>query len=445
MFDTLSDKIQNAMHKFSTSTKLSEEDIKEPLKDIRRALLEADVNFKVTKDFVEIVRKKALEQFKDNEVTARNKLMRIVSEELQKLLGGSETKLNINPKPPTVIMLVGLQGAGKTTTAGKLAYFLKRRKNKKPLLVAADIYRPAAVKQLEVLAEQTECNFFAMEKEGSPVDIAVEGISKAKHLGCDTVIIDTAGRLHIDVKLMEELKNIKELTCPDEIMLVVDGMTGQEAVTVASSFDETLGITGLVFTKLDGDTRGGAVLSIRSVTGKPIKLIGTGERLEAIEEFHPDRMASRILGMGDLATFTETIAENFKGNGAQDANHNTSKENIDLEDFLNYIKKIKKMGSMKSLLKMLPGMKNDFLDNINENELQQVEAIIHSMTPKERRNPNIIKYSRKKRIAKGCGKNVQDINKILKSFEEMKKTMKTMKLLKGKGKFFNKTGMKLPL
>lgn len=439
MFTSLSEKIQSAVQKFSTSKRLNEDDIKEPLKEIRRALLEADVNFKVAKNFVDKVKARVLEETDDNYTSARSRVLHVVSECLQEILGGTSETLKINPKPPTVIMLVGLQGAGKTTTAGKIAHFLKKRKNKKVLLVAADIYRPAAAKQLEVLAEKSGAAFFSLEHDSSAEFIAEKSVEKAKYLGCDTVIIDTAGRLHIDARLMDELKNIRDITTPDEIMLVLDGMTGQEAVNVASSFDEQLGITGLVFTKLDGDTRGGAILSVKSVTGKPIKLIGTGEHLDAIEEFHPDRIASRILGMGDLATLAETVKDNL--NDVSFRGNKIVKEKFDLEDFLDYIQKIKKMGSMKSLLKMLPGIKSDMIDSINEDELKQVQSIIQSMTLRERRSPELIKYSRKKRIANGCGRTVQEVNSLLKRFEELKKTMK---LLKGKSKYMPTKGLSLP-
>ena len=359
-------------------------------------------------------------------------------------MGGTQSKLTVAQKPPTVIMLVGLQGAGKTTTAGKLANYLKK-KHKRPLLVAGDVYRPAAITQLQVLGEQLSVPVFTLGDKVSPVQIAEQAIEKARSLACDTVIIDTAGRLHINEELMEELRNIKAAVNPQEILLVVDAMTGQDAVTVAESFNSELGIDGLIVTKLDGDARGGAVLSVKAVTGKPVKLIGLGEKLDALEPFHPDRMASRILGMGDILTLVEKIQSTTDLAKALEMEKKLRKDEFTLEQFLDQMQQVKKLGSLETILGLIPGMGGISQKlkeaNVDEKEFDRIEAIIRSMTPKERRNPDIINGSRRKRIALGCGMRVQDVNKLLKNFEESKKMMKRMQ---GMAKFASKGGFRMP-
>ena len=414
---------------FRGSGKITEDDLKAPLREVRMALLEADVNFKVVKDFVANIKERALGETVQQSLTPGQQIIKIVNDELTQLLGGTQSKLTVADKPPTVIMLVGLQGAGKTTTAGKLGSLL-RKKGKKPLLVAGDVYRPAAIKQLQVLGEQLSLPVFALGDQVSPVEIARKAMDKAFSLACDTVIIDTAGRLHINEELMDELRNIKAAVNPHEILLVVDAMTGQDAVTVAESFNGELGIDGLIVTKLDGDARGGAVLSVKAVTGRPVKFVGMGEKLDALEPFHPDRMASRILGMGDILSLIEKI-----------------QSTTDLAKALEMEKmqQVKKMGSLETILGLIPGMSGISQKlkeaNVDEKEFDRVEAIIRSMTPKERRHPDIINGSRRKRIAAGCGMRVQDVNKLLKNFEESKKMMKKMQ---GMAKFASKGGFKMP-
>lgn len=443
-FENLTERLQNAFKMFKGATKISEEDLKAPMREVRMALLEADVNFKVVKDFVAKVKERALGIEVGPGLNPHQQIIKIVNEELIALLGGTAEKLIVNPKPPTIIMLVGLQGAGKTTTAGKLANFLKR-KHKKPLMVAADVYRPAAITQLQVLGEQLSVPVFALGDKVSPVEIAKQAVDKAKYLGCDTVIIDTAGRLHINEELIDELKNIKGAVVPDEILLVVDAMIGQDAVTVAETFDQKLGLTGLIITKLDGDARGGAVLSIKQVTGKPIKLIGVGEKLEALEQFHPDRMASRILGMGDLLSLVEKIQDATDLAKAMETQKKISKNEFTLEQFLESMQMIKKVGSLETIMGMIPGMGNVSKmmseANVGEKEMARIEAILRSMTPKERQNPSIINGSRRKRIAAGSGMKVQDVNKLLKNFEDSKKVMKQFQSM---AKFAPKGGFKLP-
>lgn len=443
-FENLTERLQNAFKMFKGATKISEEDLKAPMREVRMALLEADVNFKVVKDFVAKVKERALGIEVGPGLNPHQQIIKIVNEELIALLGGTAEKLIVNPKPPTIIMLVGLQGAGKTTTAGKLANFLKR-KHKKPLMVAADVYRPAAITQLQVLGEQLSVPVFAIGDKVSPVEIAKQAVDKAKYLGCDTVIIDTAGRLHINEELIDELKNIKGAVVPDEILLVVDAMIGQDAVTVAETFDQKLGLTGLIITKLDGDARGGAVLSIKQVTGKPIKLIGVGEKLEALEQFHPDRMASRILGMGDLLSLVEKIQDATDLAKAMETQKKISKNEFTLEQFLESMQMIKKVGSLETIMGMIPGMGNVSKmmseANVGEKEMARIEAILRSMTPKERQNPSIINGSRRKRIAAGSGMKVQDVNKLLKNFEDSKKVMKQFQSM---AKFAPKGGFKLP-
>ena len=443
-FEGLADRLQNAIKKIRGSQKVTEDDLKETLREVRMALLEADVNFKVVKDFVARIKERAMGQEVLASLTPGQFIIKIVNEELTDLLGGTQSKLMVASKPPTVIMLVGLQGAGKTTTAGKLANHL-RKDGKKPLLVAGDVYRPAAIKQLQVLGEQLNIPVFSLGDQVSPVEIAKQAMSKAFSLACDTVIIDTAGRLHINEELMGELKDIKKTVKPHEILLVVDAMTGQDAVTVAESFNSDLGIDGLIVTKLDGDARGGAVLSVKAVIGRPVKFVGMGEKLDALEPFHPDRMASRILGMGDVLSLIEKAQAVFDAEDAAKLEKKMRNEEFTLEQFLEQMQQVKKLGSLESILGMLPGMGNisqKLKDaNVDEKELDRVEAIIRSMTLAERRNPNIINGSRRKRIANGSGTRVQDVNKLLKNFEQSKKMMKK---LKGMNKFATKGGFKLP-
>lgn len=444
-FESLSERLQGALRMFRGVGKLTEEDLKEPMREVRKALLEADVNFKVVKDFVATVKERALGVEVSESLNPHQQIIKIVNEELIQLLGGTETKLAVAQKPPTIIMLVGLQGAGKTTTAGKLANYLKSKKKKKPLLVAGDIYRPAAITQLQVLGEQLNVPVFTMGNQVSPVEIAEKALEKAHSLACDTVIIDTAGRLHINEELMDELISIKGAVNPHEILLVVDAMTGQDAVTVAEAFNGKLGIDGLIVTKLDGDARGGAVLSVKAVTGKPVKMIGMGEKLDALEPFHPDRMASRILGMGDILTLIEKVKDKTDLAQALKMEKELKKGEFTLEQFLTQMKQVKKLGSLDTILGLIPGMgglsQKIKEANIDEKEFDRIEAIILSMTPKERRDPSIINGSRRKRIAAGCGMRVQDVNKLLKNFEESKKMMKRMQ---GMAKFAPKGGFKLP-
>ena len=420
-FENLSERLQNAIKMFRGSGKITEDDLKAPLREVRMALLEADVNFKVVKDFVANIKERALGETVQQSLTPGQQIIKIVNDELTQLLGGTQSKLTVADKPPTVIMLVGLQGAGKTTTAGKLGSLL-RKKGKKPLLVAGDVYRPAAIKQLQVLGEQLSLPVFALGDQVSPVEIARKAMDKAFSLACDTVIIDTAGRLHINEELMDELRNIKAAVNPHEILLVVDAMTGQDAVTVAESFNGELGIDGLIVTKLDGDARGGAVLSVKAVTGRPVKFVGMGEKLDALEPFHPDRMASRILGMGDILSLIEKIQSTTDLAKALEMEKKLRKDEFTLEQFLEQMQQVKKMGSLETILGLIPGMSGISQKlkeaNVDEKEFDRVEAIIRSMTPKERRHPDIINGSRRKRIAAGCGMRVQDVNKLLKNFEE---------------------------
>ncbi len=443
-FENLSERLQNALKMFRGAGKITEDDLKEPLREVRMALLEADVNFRVVKDFVAKIKEKALGIDASTTLNPHQQIIKIVNDELIELLGGTQSKLKVAQKPPTVIMLAGLQGAGKTTTAGKLALHLRRR-NKKPLLVAGDVYRPAAITQLQVLGDQLSVPVFTMGDQVSPVEIAKRSLEKAFSLACDTVIIDTAGRLHVNEELMQELREIKEAVQPQEILLVVDAMTGQDAVNVAESFNNELGIDGLIVTKLDGDARGGAVLSIKAVTGCPVKLIGTGEKLDALEDFHPDRMASRILGMGDILTLIEKIQSTTDLAKVIEAEKQLRKNDFNLENFLEQMQQVKKLGSLETIIGMIPGMSgiSEKLKeaNVDEKEFARIEAIIRSMTIKERRNPSIINGSRRKRIAAGSGMRVQDVNKLLKNFEESKKMMKKMQ---GMSKFASKGGFKIP-
>ncbi|MDC94720.1 signal recognition particle protein [Listeria monocytogenes] len=443
-FEGLAGRLQETMNKIRGKGKVNEADVKEMMREVRLALLEADVNFKVVKQFIKTVSERAVGADVMKSLTPGQQVIKIVQEELTSLMGGEESKIGTADRPPTVIMMVGLQGAGKTTTSGKLANLLRKKYNRKPLLVAADIYRPAAIKQLETLGKQLDMPVFSLGDQVSPVEIAKQAIAKAKEEHLDYVIIDTAGRLHIDETLMDELKQVKEIATPTEILLVVDSMTGQDAVNVAQSFNEQLEITGVVLTKLDGDTRGGAALSIRSVTGKPIKFIATGEKMEALETFHPDRMASRILGMGDVLSLIEKAQTDVDTEKMKAMEQKMKDNSMTLDDFLEQLQQVKQMGPLDELLKMMPGAnKMKGLDNMNvdDKQLGHIEAIIKSMTKNEKDNPDIINASRRKRIAHGSGRPVQEINRLLKQFGEMKKMMKQMtgggKGKKGKNPFGN--------
>ncbi|ECH5523099.1 signal recognition particle protein [Listeria monocytogenes] len=443
-FEGLAGRLQETMNKIRGKGKVNEADVKEMMREVRLALLEADVNFKVVKQFIKTVSERAVGADVMKSLTPGQQVIKIVQEELTSLMGGEESKIETADRPPTVIMMVGLQGAGKTTTSGKLANLLRKKYNRKPLLVAADIYRPAAIKQLETLGKQLDMPVFSLGDQVSPVEIAKQAIAKAKEEHLDYVIIDTAGRLHIDETLMDELKQVKEIAAPTEILLVVDSMTGQDAVNVAQSFNEQLEITGVVLTKLDSDTRGGAALSIRSVTGKPIKFIATGEKMEALETFHPDRMASRILGMGDVLSLIEKAQTDVDAEKMKAMEQKMKDNSMTLDDFLDQLQQVKQMGPLDELLKMMPGAnKMKGLDNMNvdDKQLGHIEAIIKSMTKNEKDNPDIINASRRKRIARGSGRPVQEINRLLKQFAEMKKMMKQMtgggKGKKGKNPFGN--------
>ncbi len=443
-FEGLAERLQGTIQKIRGKGKVNEADVKEMMREVRLALLEADVNFKVVKSFVKKVSERAVGQEVMKSLTPGQQIIKVVKEELTILMGTEQSQIAVSKRPPTVIMMVGLQGAGKTTTSGKLANLLRKKYNRNPLLTAADIYRPAAIKQLETLGKQLSLPVFSLGDQVSPVEIAKQAIEKAKEDHQDYVIIDTAGRLHVDESLMDELKQIKEVTQPDEILLVVDSMTGQDAVNVATSFNEQLGITGVVLTKLDGDTRGGAALSIRSVTEKPIKFVGMGEKLDALEVFHPDRMASRILGMGDVFSLIEKAQANVDEEKAKELEQKMRTMSFTFDDFLDQLSQVKQMGPLDELIKMLPGAnKIKGLNNVqvDEKQLVHVEAIIKSMTSKEKTQPEIMTSSRKKRIAKGSGTSIQEVNRLLKQFEEMKKMMKQMSGMQQKGK---KRGMKLP-
>ena len=435
VFEGLSNKLQEAVRKLKGKGRVTEKDVKEMMREIKLALLEADVNFKVVKDFIAKVSERAVGQDVLESLTPGQQVIKIVHEELINLMGPGQSKLVFAPKPPTVYMMVGLQGSGKTTTSGKLANLL-RKQGKKPLLVACDVYRPAAIKQLQVVGGQLGVDVFSMGDKTNPVDIAKAAIEHAKSKQYDLVIIDTAGRLHIDEALMDELKNIKESVRPTEILLVVDSMTGQDAVNVSETFNEKLGIDGVILTKLDGDTRGGAALSVKTVTGKPIKFIGMGEKLNDLEPFFPDRMASRILGMGDVLSLIEKAQEAFDEKKALELEKKMRTQQFTLEDFLEQMQQIKKMGPLNQLLAMIPGFNANVMKDIelDEKKMARVEAIIKSMTKEERNNPSIINGSRRKRIAAGSGTTVQEVNKLLKEFEEMKKMMKMMTEMGKRGK-----------
>ena len=424
-FEGLSDRLQDIFRKLRGKGKITEEDVKVAMREVRLALLEADVNFKVVKDFVARVKDRAIGQEVLESLTPGQQIVKIVHDEMTQLMGGSESKLNLSSKPPTVIMAVGLQGAGKTTTVAKLAKTLIKQ-GRRPLLVACDIYRPAAIKQLQVLGEQTSTPVFSMGQQ-NPINIAQASMEHARSNNRDIVILDTAGRLHINEELMDELAGIKEQVKPDEILLIVDAMTGQDAVTVAESFHEQLGLTGVVLTKLDGDTRGGAALSVKAVPGCPIKFVGMGEKLDALEPFYPDRMASRILGMGDILSLVEKAQANFDEEKAREMERKIRKQEFTLEDFMEQMQQMRSMGPLEDLLGMIPGMNKQMKDiqgQVDEKEIDRLEAIIQSMTPAERRDPSIISGSRKKRIARGSGARVQEVNRLLKQFEESRKLMK---------------------
>ena len=429
-FEGLSSKLQDITKRLRGKARITESDLKEMLREVKLALLEADANYMIVKEFIASVQEKALGQDVLKSLTPGQQVIKIVKDELVELLGGTESKINFTPNPPTVIMLVGLQGSGKTTTAGKLANLL-RKQGKKPLLVACDVYRPAAIKQLQVVGAQLNIPVFANEQSKDVVHIAKQAMSTAMSKLNDVVILDTAGRLHIDEELMQELKNVKANVKPHEILLVVDSMTGQDAVNVAKSFNENLGIDGVVLTKLDGDTRGGAALSVKKVTGRPIKFAATGEKLSDIEVFHPDRMAQRILGMGDVLSIIEKAEESFDLEEAEKIEKQLKKKEFDLDDYLTQLRQIKKMGSFSSLLKLVPGM-NQLKDvKIDDKEFVRIEAMICSMTKAERKNPKLLNGSRRVRIAKGSGTSVQEINKFMKSFEMTQKMMKQMQNNKG--------------
>lgn len=429
-FEGLSSRLQEITRKIRGKARITDSDLKEMLREVKLALLEADVNYKIVKEFISTIQEKALGQDVLKSLTPGQQVVKIVKDELVQLLGGETSKISFTPNPPTIIMLVGLQGSGKTTTAGKLANLL-RKQGKKPLLVACDVYRPAAIKQLQVVGAQLNIPVFANENSKDVVHIARQAMSVAMSKLNDVVILDTAGRLHIDEELMEELKNLKSNVKPHEILLVVDSMTGQDAVNVAQKFSDTVGIDGIVLTKLDGDTRGGAALSVKNVTGKPIKFAATGEKLNDIEEFHPDRMAQRILGMGDILSVIEKAEESFDLEQAEKLEKQMKKKELDLDDYLLQIRQVKKMGSFSSLLKLIPGM-NQIKDlKVDDKEFEKIEAIICSMTKEEKRNTKLLNASRRQRIAKGSGTTVQDINKFIKSFEMTQKMMKQMKNNKG--------------
>lgn len=445
-FENLADKLQSTFKNLRGKGKLTEADVKETMREVKLALLEADVNFKIVKEFVAKVTERAIGEEVLASLTPGQQVVKIVNDELTALMGTTQSKLKFSPNPPTIVMLVGLQGAGKTTMCGKLANLQKKTNSKRPLLVACDIYRPAAIKQLHVVGESLDIPVFSMGDQVSPVEIAKAGIEHAKHYMNDLVIIDTAGRLHIDENLMDELVAIRTAVKPTEIILVVDAMTGQDAVNVAESFNEKLGIDGLILSKLDGDTRGGAALSVRAVTGKPIKFIGVGEKMADIEEFYPDRMASRILGMGDMLSLIEKAQSVFDEDKAKNLEKKIRKSELDLEDFLDQLQQMKKMGSFTDILKMIPGMNSSALKDVqvDEKEFVRLEAIIQSMTAKERRDPNVLNASRRRRIATGSGTTVADVNKLIKQFEQMKKMMKQFGGMEKKMKRGGFGGKKFP-
>ncbi len=443
-FSSLTAKLQETFKKLRNKGKLSEKDVREAMREVRLALLEADVNYRVVKDFVGKVMERATGQEVMESLTPAQQVIKIVNEEMTLLMGGNQSQIHFASKPPTVIMLAGLQGSGKTTTAGKLANYFKKQ-GRRPLLVAGDVYRPAAIKQLQVLGEKLEIGVFSMGDGISPVQIASSAVDYAREHSHDLIIIDTAGRLHIDEELMSELKDIKREIEPHEILLVVDAMTGQDAVNVAEAFHQEIHIDGVIITKLDGDTRGGAALSVKAVTGQPIKFVGMGEKLDALEPFYPDRMASRILGMGDVLTLIERAQANLDLEKAREMERKLRQQEFTLEDFLDQLAQVKSMGPLEEILGMMPGLGGARqLKNlqVDEQELKRIEAIIYSMTPEERRNPVIINGSRKKRIAKGSGTRVQDVNRLLKQFAEANKMMRQLGDMSGASQRMAKKGKK---
>ena len=426
MFENLSDRLERSFKILKGEGKITEINVAETLKDVRKALLDADVNYKVAKAFTDTVKQKALGQNVLTAVKPSQSMVKIVHDELATLMGGETAELNLTQKP-AVILMSGLQGSGKTTFSGKLARMLKTKKNRRPLLVACDVYRPAAIEQLRVLAEQIDVPMYSEPESKDPVSIAQHAIAEAKSKSYDPVIIDTAGRLAVDEEMMNEIAAIKEGISPDEILFVVDSMTGQDAVNTAKEFNDRLDFTGVVLTKLDGDTRGGAALSIRTVVNKPIKFVGTGEKLEAIDQFHPERMADRILGMGDIVSLVERAQEQYDEEEAKRLQKKFQKNQFDFNDFLGQIAQIKKMGNLKDLAAMIPGVGKAIKDiDIDDNAFKSVEAIIHSMTPQERMHPEVLNTSRRQRIAKGSGTDIQEVNRLIKQFDQMRKMMKTV-------------------
>jgi len=431
MFDSLSSKLEKAFQVLKGHGKITEINVAETLKEVRRALLDADVNYKIAKDFTLKVKDKAIGMKVLTSLKPSQLLIKIVKDELTDLMGSETSEINIKEKP-SIILMSGLQGSGKTTFSGKLALYLKKKFSKKPLLVACDVYRPAAIDQLEVVAKQVDVPIFSNVEEKNPVKIAINSLSFAKKQGCDTIIIDTAGRLAIDDVLMKEIQNIHSAVKPSETLFVVDSMTGQDAVNTAKTFNEILNFDGVVLTKLDGDSRGGAALSIKTIVNKPIKFIGTGEKMSALDVFHPDRMADRILGMGDVVSLVERAQEQFDIEQAKKINKKIAKNKFGFDDFLSQIQQVKKMGDMKDLAKMIPGIGNKMKDvDIDESSFKNIEVIISSMTTKEKQNPNILDHSRKIRIAKGSGRGMDEVNQLIKQFNQMNKMMKMMQAGKG--------------
>lgn len=448
MFESLAEKLQETFKKLRGKGKLTESDLNAALREVRLALLEADVSLPVVKEFIQCVRERSLGAEVLESFTPAQQVIKIVNEELTAIMGDTKSSVQFSSSGPTVFLLVGLQGGGKTTTAGKLALYYKKQ-GKQPLLVAADVYRPAAIKQLEVLAKQIDVPFFALEEGNSPVTIARQAVEYSRSHGYDLVIIDTAGRLHIDEELMEELQQMKDAVTPQEVFLVVDAMIGQDAVNIAKSFHEELGLTGVILTKLDGDTRGGAALSVRKATGCPIKFIGTGEKLDALDPFYPDRLAARILGMGDVLSLIEKAQATIDQEKAKELERKLRKQEFTLDDFLEQIKQVQSMGPLEQVLGMIPGLGGakqlrQIQEGIDEKEFTYLEAMINSMTPEERHNPAIIKGSRRKRIARGSGRSVQDVNRLLKHYEQSRKLFKQLSEL-GAGKSARKLkSMKFP-
>jgi len=426
MFEDLSSKLEKAVQSLKGESRISDVNIAETVREIRRALLDADVNLEVTRKFTEKIKEKALGEDVLKSVNPGQQFTKIVFDELVNVLGEERADLNVSSKPPTVILIAGLQGSGKTTFVAKLARYLKKENNRNPILAAADVYRPAAIDQLKTLASQIDVPVYSIEQK-DPVRVAREAVSMAKSLALDTVIIDTAGRMHVDEKMMNEVADIKKAVTPDEILFVVDSMTGQDAVNTAKAFNEKIDYHGVVLTKLDGDTRGGAALSIKTVVQKPIKFVSTGEKLDALSPFYPDRMAQRILGMGDVVSLVEKAQHEYDEEQAQKLQKKIRSDKFDLEDFLEQIQKIKKMGDFTDLVSMIPGAEKQLKDkDIDEDAFKPIEAIIYSMTPEERKNPDLLNGSRRRRIAKGSGTTVREINDLMKQFDQMKKMMKTM-------------------